>query len=304
MSEKAKERYDALLKEIYLETYPERADSFPYSERYAHYFKPSVLHEFVARMDDEAYRAYRHSPGKELEAKKNGVPPKMLSIASSSAFCLASLAVKGIGTGADFFTRTKGSIKKAYFEKELPVFPSFNCTPPTMDGYAEGAGEEYFFECKCHEIFDEHPILLSKNYFKSERNLIVKRIPKEWLSDVGKNMKIDPKAFGLSGDSPFDAKQLLTHIMGIQCNKKDGPGTLIYLFYLPESKRIREDEIKRVIDQALLDAKTVFESDVVRECCKENRISLRLYVKHDAVNPCDATNTEEVYRCSWDDRDQ
>lgn len=105
-----------------------------------------------------------------------------------------------------------------------------------------------FFECKCHEIFDYHPIKLSKRYFDSSKDLITKYIPKKYLTIKDKYITINSVVFGVTNFA-FDIKQLLTHLMGIACNKKAKKCDLIYFYAFPDMKDIQNNKIIALIEK-------------------------------------------------------
>lgn len=289
--------YDEALKEAYL-THGSGFgdDDFPWSPEYPLYFKNKILTNLMKNMRPEVVKAYQNAPGHELE-ERGAIPPKFLSIASSSRFCYESLEINEFineHEGADFFSRPGDHLETVEFEKELRV-DSVQGTPPSMDAYARGSQREYFFECKCHEMFDDHPLFLSKQYFGTGKDLIVDHIPAEFLSEKDDGYSIDPKAFG-EADTLFDIKQLLTHLMGIVCNRTAPECDLIYYYALPEKTDVKDERLVGVIEKTKADAIRTFESSVIKEYCKAHHITLRLCVKN-AASPYAASkrNTIECY---------
>ena len=275
-----KKEYDETLKRGYLKMGNGFFDGdFPYSPKYPLYFKKVCLRILVKQMRKSVYLAYKKGAGHELDEGPKGIPPKFLSIGSSSRFCFVSLDVyKYIGEkeGADYFSHDGERIKRTYFEKKLPIFDD-DSIPPHMDAYAKTSKREYFFECKCHEMFDEHPLELSKKYFGTGKDLVVDHIPSEYLHKKGNGMiVIDPEAFGLK-EVVFDVKQLLTHLMGIVCNKTRKNCDLIYFYSFPREKDIEDPRIKEVIEKVKEDAIKVFESNIIKDYCLAHNITLRFY---------------------------
>lgn len=267
-------------------------DDFPYSPKYPNYFKKKILDNLVSEMREDVYEAYKNGAGHELNEGKNGVPPKFLSIASSSQFCFITLNVDECineEEGADYFAHEGERIDKTYFEKLLPVLDNDKSTPPHMDAYALTEKREYFFECKCHEMFDVHSLYLSKNYFNTGKDLVVDYIPQEFIN----RGYIDPTIFGV-GATPFDIKQLLTHLMGIKCNKKTEECDLIYYYCFPPKKDIKDERLSEVMDQVLKDAKTIFNSKIIKDYCAKYKINLRLCVKTFDPYAANKDNTLEV----------
>lgn len=275
-----KKEYDERLKEGYLKAgngfYD---DDFPYSPSYPLYMRRKVLDSLISYMGKSAYEAYKNGAGKELDEGENGTPPKFLHVASSSRFCFTSLNVSDAineKEGADYFSHEGEKIKRVYFEKQLPILED-RAIPPHMDAYAKTSQREYFFECKCHEMFDEHERSLSKRYFGTGKDLIVDHIPSQYLHDEGKEVTIDFACFGLKKETTFDLKQFLTHLMGIVCNKSREQCDFIYLYCLPKKGSVKNESIEKILDSTIEDALTLFESDIVKAYCDEHGISLRLY---------------------------
>ena len=273
-----KYEYDEILKQRYLEKgngfYD---DDFPYSSKYPHYFKKHVLKNLLDDMNSTTKKAYMVGAGKEFE-EKNGRPPKFLSIGSSSLFCYLALSTDCADDkeGADYFSIGDDKINNVEFEKKLKVLPG-NANPPHMDAYAKTKNREYFFECKCHEMFDKHNIRLSKKYFSTDKDLVVNYIPQEYLIDNGKFYAVDSNAFGIE-NSAFDIKQFLTHLMGIKCNMQKQEVQFIYFYCLPPKNLIKNNKILDICQKAISDANALFKSDIVSNYCNNNGIKLSLYV--------------------------
>lgn len=280
-----KKTYDGLLKTAYLNWGNGHLDTeFPYSSRYPLYFKKSVLDDLIASMGKDIFESYKNANGNELTEGKNGTPPKMLSIGSSSRFCYCGLSVNvpiGENEGALFFLRPDDRVKTFSFEKPLPVFGGGKDDryPPTMDAYVSGGKRDYFFECKRHEMFDYHknPFPLSARYFHTGKDLIVEHIPQRFLERKGGRLFIDASAFGL-GFSPFDIKQFLTHLMGIKINKGKEACDFIYFYSLLDKEFVADDAVLSVLAQVQKDAVKVFETNFVKEYCEKNGITIRLYI--------------------------
>ena len=291
-----KEEYDKTLKRSYLRVgngfY--NAD-FPYSQKYPLYFRKHILSNLIRNMRKDVYQAYKKGAGHELDEGPNGIPPKFLSIGSSSCFCFTSLDINEYineKEGADFFSHEGENIKRTYFEKQLPVLED-SSIPPHMDAYAKTTKREYFFECKCHEMFDIHPLILSKKYFGTGRDLVVDYIPKQYLKEDGGMIAIDPSVFGVK-ETVFDIKQLLTHLMGIACNKTKKECDLIYFYSFPMEQDIEDSRITEVIDKVKSDAIKIFESEIIMNYCLKHNITLRMYGHHSAYQS--AANESNSYR--------
>ena len=291
-----KEEYDKTLKKSYLRVGNGFNDAdFPYSQKYPLYFRSHILINLISNMRKDVRLAYQEGAGHELDEGPNGVPPKFLSIGSSSCFCFTSLNInKYINEkeGADFFSHEGEKIKRTYFEKRLPVLED-SSIPPHMDAYAKTTKREYYFECKCHEMFDIHSLILSKKYFGTGRDLVVDYIPKQYLKEDGGMIAIDPSAFGVK-ETVFDIKQLLTHLMGIACNKTKKECDLIYFYSFPMEQDIEDKKLTEVIDKVKSDAIKIFESEIIRNYCLKHNITLRMYGHHSAYHH--AANESNSYR--------
>ena len=297
--ERLKLHYDEAMKRNYLAEAGEKGkDDFPYSEKYPLYLKRHLLDYYVSLMNVDTYNAYRYGEGKELEEGVRGRPPKFLSVASSSRFCFTSLDIRKdtkAGEGADFFALKGERIHAVYFEKPLPILGDLAKGHPSMDAYAVSEDTEYFFECKCQEMFGPHQITLSPSYFRSGEDLIVSHVPEEYLSRPGRDYEISPRAFGLEA-LYFDAKQFLTHLMGIKRNAKAKRKEFIYYYFLPCDIYLTDPKAKEVVEQTLLDAMKVFSCSWVQEYCQKENIHLTLAVKRgDFFHPSSKDNTEILF---------
>ena len=306
---KLKPVYDETLRKIYIRQYgPGSENDFPWSPEYPNYFRKGLISYIALTMRPEVLEAYMDGEGGELlpSREKRREPPKFASIASSARFCYESLEMfkdTKEGEGADFFARSRRHIETVEFEKVLPI-ASVRGSNPSMDAYAFDGKREYFFECKCHEMFDHHHLNLSKQYFSTGLCLIVNHIRDEFLKEEGGELLFDPKAFG-EADTLFDIKQLLTHLMGIVCNRKTQETDLIFYYNLPKEEDIRavvedpvvRDAILEVVKKTTADAIKIFESPIIKDYCKARNITLRLFVKDAAVllSPASKDNTIELY---------
>lgn len=275
---KLKTKYDEILKKAYLERGGAfYMGDFPYSEKYPLYFKRSLLTNIMKTMSSSTKRAYREA--NEITENK-GIPPKFLSVGSSASFCFVSLNVNKFinpKQGADFFAEESDTIKRVTFEKTLPMLDDSNDISPRMDAYAKGDNREYFFECECNEMFDEHPLVLSKKYFATSKNFIVDYIPKEYIKEKEGNCEISPLLFGLT-NPVFDIKKFLIHLMEIRCNQKKPNSSLIYYYCFPTRRDVDNDEILTLCYQLLKETKIIFSSPIIKNYCDKNGIKLHLYI--------------------------
>ena len=293
-----KNEYDETLKRSYLKFGNGffNAD-FPYSSKYPLYFRKHILDNLIRDMRKDVYLSYKNGAGHELDEGPHGVPPKFLSIGSSSQFCFTSLDINesmNEKEGADFFAHKGERIKRTYFEKQLPVLND-GSIPPHTDAYAKTIKREYFFECKCHEMFDAHTIKLSKKYFGTDKDLVVDYIPKEYLKEDNGMIDINPSIFDVT-ETIFDIKQLLTHLMGIACNKVKKECDLIYYYSFPMEKDIEDERIKEVISKVKEDSIKIFESEIIKNYCLKYGITIHMFGHHSAYHYAASKNdTYQIY---------
>jgi hypothetical protein len=291
-----KTKYDEILKKVYIERDgPFYMGDFPYSEKYPLYLKRSLLTNIMKCMSSSTKRAYREA--KEI-TEENGIPPKFLSVGSSASFCFISLNIDEDSNpkeGADFFAEEGDTIKKVTFEKKLPILNDLNDISPHMDAYAKGDNREYFFECECNEMFDEHPIVLSKKYFATSMNLIVDFIPKKYLKEKEGNYEVSTLLFGLT-NPVFDIKKFLIHLMEIRCNQKKPKSSLIYYYCFPSREAVDNEEIVNLCYRLLNETKTVFSSPIIKKYCDKTgiKLSLYLYKKGPSEYAASSSNTSKV----------
>ena len=240
-----KHKFDLKLKEL------EGRDNDFRDDKYEVYFKQEVFQEeIINKMKQEHKEAYEKGIGHEL-SEKNGMPPSMSSVASSSRFCYLSLKDSDLSV----FGINKGS-NEIKFEEKLRINGVKGFTPHIDAYYEDGNGGYYFFECKCHEVFDRHYIKLSHSYFKDD--LLVKRVFKE---ETNINTKVNQclKYTINKRNYRFDIKQFLTHIMGIESSISSNAREikLIYLYFLPD-KSLEIQGVKDFVEELEREAKSVF----------------------------------------------
>lgn len=279
-----KEKYDALLKELYIKQ-SGRENDFPFSLDYPNYFKKEYYDKLIKEMDAETYTELTNAPGRELEFK-DGLPAHFLSIASSARYAYQTLH----GVSLDILVKSFGSIRnsgnngKIHFERRLPIkgVKAFNV--PCMDAYFKGDKSEYFIETKCHEMFDSFVLDLSNQYYKKEKHLI---------GGYTDHILIE-NDFDIE-NSCFNIKQFLTHLIGIASNMTKDVGNLIYIYYVP--KRGLDQEIDKVIDKTFSDMKKVFSSKIVRDFVRQNKINLKGFYYE--IPSTDTINEQNLrYVCS------
>lgn len=290
-----KEQYDLCLKENFIKTINEKLNfegKCLFQEKYPVYFKKEYMDILLSDMDSNTLRAYKEGAGEELESK-GSIPPKMLSIGSSSLFCFKALSVNKntkANEGIYFFTKND-KIDSIEFEKPLPIID--NVIPPHMDAYSISQTEECFFECKCHEMFDKHRIILRKDYFN--KGLIVDQIPNEFIKDLGSVYEVSPKAFGLEENSWFDVKQLLTHLMGVSLNRKRKKTKLIYYYEVP--LHVNFNEFYEMRNALYKEIRQLFLcSELITKFVKNENIKLEFYVYINSgfIEKANKNNTKNI----------
>lgn len=284
---KAKREYDLVLKKL-----ENRNDAFR-KDKYDVYFEPSIFNkEVVSTMSKSDYKSYGSGAGGELKehVNKKGetIPASMSSVGSSSRFCYLSLRNSNLLPFG--ITKSDNNIR---FEEKLHISGVEGGIPPHMDAFYENEGNYYFFECKCHEQFDNHKLKLSDSYF--DKNLIVDKIDKSFFiqnihkvnKKTGKTStyrEYSPGAFGLPSNPRFDIKQFLTHIMGIESKIKSEiekgikikDVKLIYFYFIPDSA-LKNDDIRNVISTLFSEVRIAFTS--LKRICSTD-IKFELYVEY------------------------
>lgn len=276
---KLKQKYDEILKNDYIGNNKLKSNQFGYViyNNYNNYFSNQMLEYFKTELGKH-FKEYDSGSGQEL-TQKNGQPPKFLSIGSSSNFCFFSLRNDGFKY---FLSELEGenyeiinsNNKEIEFEKKLKIIPRGIAN---LDAYVKTKKCEYFFECKCHELFDNHKTQLSKSYFNGEL-FVSKKEFNTWFNSSG---KINFENIGINSNSGFDFKQFCTHLMGISKNK-NLTAHLIYYYCLPKMDSIKIDKkLYKKITQFLVDTKTILTNKKLISYCEQNNIYLHFFIKFD-----------------------
>lgn len=180
--------------------------------------------------------------------------PHMCSVASSSRLCFLYFA----------------NVKDIEFEKKLSI--GIRGGNPQLDAYSSTS--HTYYECKCHEIFDNHNTNknhLSKSYAKIISEKFNVNITN---SNVDDYLKLALKDFGINDDSSiydlrFDFKQFICHLLGIA---NEGGGTLKYVFFTPSEKMKKNfDDIYKKLNTEIKEIKA---SQKIRKMCEENNIKI------------------------------
>ena len=253
-------------------------DTNSYSDEYPNYYNNSAFTSFVDQMKCDyksAYAKYINGKGSELKPQKSA-PPKMASVASSSRFCYLALR-----DGAEVLGG-KDAVEFEYSCKNIKGIRGG--TPPQMDAYI--ANDNIFVEVKCHEIFDTHKIVLSKQY----KDLLCGQNSDFGFSSITeyseKEIAISSNEFGLKEDTAmFDTKQFICHLLGIKSNKdKDEKATLIYLFFKPKTPNLeQQSEIDRIFEELKDEIKNVFNNKSIQNFIRVNNIQLKAVAEYAEV---------------------
>ena len=259
----------------------------PGSGKYENYYTKDDFDKFVSEMEknhNKHYLAYTKGNGKELKEKvfKNGrvYPPKMASVASSSRFCFLTLV-----NGA----KPLGVKGEPQFECECEIKGLNRPYPPTLDAYFKDSNT--YFEVKCHEIFTSHNIKMSEEYRKyvsyptGDFNISEADINPSKKGN-NKEFTIYPHIFGLNddGNSKFDIKQLICHLLGIKSKSEGKQAKLIYLFFYPVTNDNETNEkIQEVFAELKNEIGLIFNSKPIRTFCEKNNITLEAYAERNTI---------------------
>ena len=220
---------------------------------YGVYYNNDEFARFCKEMKEnysEIYNAYANGKGSELI----GTPPKMASVASSSRFCYLALRDASI---TDIDKDVKVGKTKFEFEKDLPV-KVIDGQNPQIDAFYDSEDSVYFFEFKCHEIFDNHDKTLSRQYDKFLQKW---DIPRD--SD-----KIPSYEFG-GQFQRFDLKQFITHLTGISCHNCKGKKKIFsYVFFEPNCDSYNGVNFKIIYNKLRDEIKQLFSCDNVKYICQ------------------------------------
>ena len=252
-------------------------------EPYTDYYSREEFKVFVDEMEskyNEIFKKYDKCVGKEM-IEKDGVPPKMASVASSSRFCYLALrdGAQALGIGS-----------KIEFEHKCKITGIKSPTHPQLDAYIEESNT--YIEVKCHEIFDTHAdIVMSKQYEEYICDMF--KVQKEKYIE-GDKLVIPISEFGIKKKSNsktdrtrFDVKQLLCHLFGVKSEmgkEKFQEATLMYLFFWPKSDAPEEEkQINEVFKELKEEIDILFKKGPIREYADKNNIKLKAYAQHSKV---------------------
>ena len=229
---------------------------------YELYYSNFEFDKFKRTMQKEnlsAFNQFNEGKGSELEERPYKgvmVPPKMASVASSSRFAYIALSNLGVT-----------------FEKECEI-KDISGIAPQIDAYL--SDDNTYFEVKCHEIFDDHKLNISSQYWKyiygNENDFGFEK--KGEITE--KQFSILPEAFGISSKNrmKFDLKQFLCHLLGIKSREHES-AALVYLFFKPKSdNEVIQSEINAIFSELAVEITNIFDSEPVRTFTEIHNISL------------------------------
>ncbi|MBR5032439.1 MAG: hypothetical protein IKX70_02065 [Treponema sp.] len=195
----------------------------------------------------------KYSKRELQEVTKGSGLIKMCSVASSSRLCFIYFAE----------------------DNNLEMEQSLN-TGTRGNAQLDAAKDNLFYECKCHEIFDNHDTVNNHLRLAYKRNL-QKYFGINYQEKNENYCKLTLKDFGIENDESiyklhFDMKQFLCHLFGIANN---GGGTLQYIFFTPKKELIKSNQFCKDIYKALKEEiESIWRSESIRKMCQDNNIKL------------------------------
>ena len=237
---------------------------------YPNYYTADAFAKFkeeMFRKRPDAYTAYNDGAGQELGNKKDcgQTPPKMASVASSSRFCYLAFADDPDIT----------------FECDCPI-EGVSHAAAQLDAFS--AVKNCFIEVKCHEIFDEHEIVMSGAYadwlYDRDDGF---HIPGKSPENRKEKIRLPRTLFGLNQDhSMFDVKQFLCHLLAIASKKPDG-AELQYLFFKPVTSGPCQADLDSVFLALKDQIFKVFSSAPIAGFCRRHQIALSAIAEEEKV---------------------
>ena len=219
---------------------------------YENYLSNTAWDAYVAAMSLEHRRQYGQGSGGELEAK-NGRPPKMASVASSSRF---------------IYELSK-DIPGFVFEKQLPTIVGGEAN---LDGYLEKENILVFVEAKRREPYSHKAIQAIKQKYKPVYSWLRDRMPRVFscvMEDLADDVHMNT-VFFCRGEAVayFDIKQMICHMLAV-ANEVLNSGTekdilFLYLLFDPAELCLSE-KCRAAVDQIYGDTCWVAEEYRIEE---------------------------------------
>ena len=188
---------------------------------YENYLSKEAWEAYVAGMSPEHHSQYGGGSGGEIEPK-NGRPPKMASVASSSRMIYElSRDVPGF-----------------VFEKKLSTIVGGMAN---LDGYLEMEDTCIFVEAKCREPYGHQALQTISSGYKPVYGYLREKMPRVFscvMEDMpdGKNMRT---VFFCRGEVvvSFDIKQMICHMLAVAneglCSETEKKRLFLYLLFDP-----------------------------------------------------------------------
>ena len=205
-------------------------------EPYESYLSNEAWDAYVRAMDLEHRRQYGQGSGGELEPK-NGRPPKMASVASSSRM---------------IYELSK-DVPEFAFEKQLTTVLSGIAN---LDGYLEKEDTRIFVEAKCREPYGHKAIQTIKRNYKPVYSYLREKMPRVF-SCVMEDLPDEEMrtVFFCRGEAvaSFDIKQMISHMLAV-ANEALRSGTekkilFLYLLFDPSGLPLSDGcraEVERI----------------------------------------------------------
>ncbi len=178
---------------------------------------------------------------------------KMCSVASSSRLCFL------------------------YFAKDNDVRMEISLNTGTHgNAQLDAAKDNVFYECKCHEIFDNHNKNNNHLSLAYKKNL-QKYFNINYQEDDENYCKLKLKDFYIPSnisiyDLRFDMKQFLCHLFGLANN---GGGILQYIFFQPKKELIEINPFcKGIYAKLQEEILSIWDCAGIKRMCKNNNIQI------------------------------
>ena len=187
-------------------------------EPYENYLSNAAWDAYVQVMAPEHRRQYGQGSGGELEPK-NGRPPKMASVASSSRMIYElSKDVSGF-----------------VFEKQLTTVLSGIAN---LDGYLEKEDRKIFVEAKCREPYGHKAIQTIKRNYKPVYSYLREKMPRVFscvMEDLPDEQGMHT-VFFCRGEAvvSFDIKQMISHMLAVanEALRSETETKILFLYLL------------------------------------------------------------------------
>ena len=203
---------------------------------YENYLSKEAWEAYVAGMSQAHYSQYDDGNGGEVRPK-NGRPPKMASVASSSRMIY----------------QLSRNVPGFIFEKKLPTMVGGEAN---LDGYLEQENTRIFVEAKCREPYGHKAIQTIKRNYKPVYSYLRDKMPRVF-SCVMEDLPDDEMrtVFFCRGElvSGFDIKQMICHMLAVanECLRSEAEKQILFLYLLFDPNELPlpdvcQDEVERI----------------------------------------------------------